>query len=276
MHSVSLPNGEHVAALGQGSWGLGENRNRRSEEIAAIREGVALGLGVIDTAEMYGEGGTESFLAEALSGLREQVFLVSKAYPQNAGRGRLVKACEQSLRRLNTDRLDLYLLHWRGNVPLVETAEAMQSLQRDGKIRHWGVSNLDTDDMRELESVGGQSCATNQILYNLMRRGPEYDLLPWMQARKMPVMAYSPIEQNRLPLKGVLKTVAERHGASPLQIALSWVLRRTDTIVIPKAARIDHVRENRAALDIALTEEDLKALDEGFPPPDHKVPLAML
>ncbi|PKU25046.1 aldo/keto reductase [Telmatospirillum siberiense] len=276
MHSVSLPDGEQVAALGQGSWGLGENRNRRAEELAAIREGVALGMTLIDTAEMYGEGGTESFLAEALAGLRDQVFLVSKAYPQNAGRARLAQACEQSLRRLNTDRLDLYLLHWRGNVPLGETAEAMQALQRKGKIRHWGVSNLDTEDMRELESLGGQTCATNQILYNLTRRGPEYDLLPWMQARRMPLMAYSPIEQGRLPAKNALKAIAQRHEATPLQIALAWVLHRTDAIVIPKAARLDHVRQNHAAAEIVLADDDLKALDEAFPPPSHKVPLAML
>lgn len=276
MHSVLLPSGERVPALGQGSWGLGENRNRRSDEIAAVREGVALGLTLVDTAEMYGEGGTESFLADALSGLREQVFLVSKAYPQNASRERLVQACEQSLRRLRTDRVDLYLLHWRGNIPLAETAEAMLALQRSGKIRHWGVSNLDTDDMRELESAGGEGCATNQILYNLTRRGPEYDLLPWMEARKMPLMAYSPIEQARLPLKSALKDIASRHGAGPFQIALAWILRRPDAIVIPKAARVDHVRENCAALDIALTPEDLAALDEAFPAPSRKTPLAML
>ncbi len=276
MQSVSLPDGETVPALGQGSWGLGENRARRAEEIAAVREGVALGMTLIDTAEMYGEGETESFLAEALAGLRDRVFLVSKAYPQNAGRGRLARACEQSLRRLNTDRLDLYLLHWRGNVPLGETAAAMQSLQRDGKIRHWGVSNLDTDDMRELESEGGGACAANQILYNLARRGPEFDLLPWMQARKMPLMAYSPIEQGRLPAKAALKTIAERHAATPLQIALAWVLRRPDAIVIPKASRLDHVRQNRKALDIVLSEEDLAAIDEAFPAPIRKVPLAML
>lgn len=276
MQSVSLPDGETVPALGQGSWGLGENRARRAEEIAAVREGVALGMTLIDTAEMYGEGETESFLAEALAGLRDRVFLVSKAYPQNAGRGRLARACEQSLRRLNTDRLDLYLLHWRGNVPLGETAAAMQSLQRDGKIRHWGVSNLDTDDMRELENEGGGACAANQILYNLARRGPEFDLLPWMQARKMPLMAYSPIEQGRLPAKAALKTIAERHAATPLQIALAWVLRRPDAIVIPKASRLDHVRQNRKALDIVLSEEDLAAIDEAFPAPIRKVPLAML
>ncbi len=276
MHSVTLPGGETVPALGQGSWGLGETPHRRAEEIAAIREGVSLGLSVIDTAEMYGEGETESFLGEALAGLRDRVFLVSKVYPQNSGRRRLAQACEQSLRRLNTDRLDLYLLHWRGNVPLGETAEAMQALQQAGKIRHWGVSNLDTDDMRALEGAGGTACAVNQILYNLTRRGPEYDLLPWMEDRKMPLMAYSPIEQGRLPVKTALEAVAERHQADPLQIALAWVLRRSDAIVIPKAARLDHLRRNHQAADITLSEADLAALDAAFPPPARKVPLAML
>jgi diketogulonate reductase-like aldo/keto reductase len=276
MHSVSLPNGEIVPALGQGSWGLGENRNRRAEEISAIREGVALGMTLIDTAEMYGDGGTESFLGEALAGLRDQVFLVSKAYPQNAGRESLVRACEQSLRRLNTDRLDLYLLHWRGILPLAETVTAMQGLLQAGKIRHWGVSNLDTADMRELETVGGGTCATNQILYNLTRRGPEFDLLPWMEARKMPLMAYSPIEQGRLPITNSLKSIAEVHAVTPLQIALAWVLRRPDAIVIPKAARLAHVQQNRAALNIVLSQEECEALELAFPPPYRKMPLAML
>jgi diketogulonate reductase-like aldo/keto reductase len=276
MRSVFLPDGEAVPALGQGSWGMGEDRNRRADEIAAVREGVALGMVVIDTAEMYGDGGTERFLAEAISGLRDQVFLVSKAYPQNAGHDRLAQTCEQSLRRLNTDRLDLYLLHWHGNVPLHETAEAMLALQRAGKIRHWGVSNVDTDGMRELVATGGETCATNQILYNLLRRGPEFDLLPWMREHKMPLMAYSPIEQGRLPSAPVIKAIADRHAATPLQIALAWVLRRTDAIVIPKAGRVDHVRQNRAALDIVLSQADLTALEEAFPPPSRKVPLAML
>ncbi|HXP95807.1 MAG TPA: aldo/keto reductase [Telmatospirillum sp.] len=276
MRSVFLPDGEAVPALGQGSWSLGEDRDRRAEEIAAIREGVALGMTVIDTAEMYGDGETENFLAEALSGLRDQVFLVSKAYPQHAGHDRLIETCEQSLRRLKTDRLDLYLLHWRGNVPLHETAETMRILKRDGKIRHWGVSNLDTADMQELMETGGETCAANQILYNLTRRGPEFDLLPWMQSRKIPLMAYSPIEQGRLPIKSALNAIAESHKATPLQIALAWVLRRNDAIVIPKAAQLDHVRQNREALDITLSQDDLATLDKAFPPPSHKLPLAML
>jgi diketogulonate reductase-like aldo/keto reductase len=276
MRRIAFPNGETVPALGQGTWRLGENRNRRADETAALREGIALGLGLIDTAEMYGDGATESFLAEALAGLRDQVFLVSKVYPQNAGRVRLVQACEHSLRRLGTDRLDLYLLHWRGNVPLAETVAAMQALQRDGKIRHWGVSNLDTGDMEELEAAGGTDCATNQILYNLMRRGAEFDLLPWMERRRMPFMAYSPVEQGRLAGMPALKAVAERHGATPLQIALAWVLRNDQAIVIPKAARLDHVRLNRQAMDIALSDDDLATIEAACPPPRHKTALDML
>jgi diketogulonate reductase-like aldo/keto reductase len=276
MRTVSLPDGEVVPALGQGTWRLGERSGRHVEEIAAIRDGIAHGLRVIDTAEMYGEGATESFLAQALDGLRDQVFLVSKAYPQNAGRDRLAKACDRSLRRLNTDRLDLYLLHWRGGVPLDETVAAMHALQQAGKIRHWGVSNLDTEDMIELEAAGGQDCATNQVLYNLTRRGPEYDLLPWMRARRMPVMAYSPIEQGRLAQRPELQAVADRHGVGSLQIALAWLLQRTDTIVIPKTGRPEHMRQNLRAMDIVLADEDLAVLDRVFPPPAGKAPLAML
>ncbi|MDR3438870.1 aldo/keto reductase [Telmatospirillum sp.] len=276
MRKVSLPDGETVPALGQGTWRLGENRNRRAEEIAALREGVAQGLSLIDTAEMYGDGATESFLGEALNGLRDQVFLVSKVYPQNAGRARLTQACEHSLRRLATDRIDLYLLHWRGNIPLGETVLAMQALQTAGKIRHWGVSNLDTADMQELEKAGGTDAATNQILYNLTRRGPEFDLLPWMHERRMPMMAYSPVEQGRLAGKSALKTVAGRLGATPLQVALAWILRNPEAIAIPKAARLDHVRQNRQALDITLSPEDLAELDKAFPAPVRKAPLEML
>lgn len=276
MRTIRLPSGETVPALGQGTWRLGERHDHRSEETAAIRQGVALGLTLIDTAEMYGDGDPESFLGEALAGLRDQVFLVSKAYPHNAGWDRLPKSCEASLRRLKTDRLDLYLLHWRGGVPLAETIEAMHALQRAGKIRHWGVSNLDTDDMKELEAEGGQDCATNQILYNPARRGPEFDLLPWMERRGMPLMAYSPMEQGRLDGNASLATIACRHDATPLQIALAWALRRPDAIVIPKASTIGHVEENRRALDIALTADDISDLDAAFPPPKRKVALAML
>ncbi|MEI9965377.1 MAG: aldo/keto reductase [Caulobacteraceae bacterium] len=276
IRQVGLPGGGQVPALGQGTWRLGERPSARAEEAAAIREGVALGMTLIDTAEMYGDGSTESFLGEALAGLREQVFLVSKAYPQNASLSRLPRACEASLRRLNTDRIDLYLLHWRGSVPLAETVEAMQALQRDGKILRWGVSNLDLDDMEELVEAGGEGCATNQVLYNLSRRGPEFDLLPWMEERRMPAMAYSPVEQGHLAHAAALRAIAERRGVQPLQVALAWTLRRPDVISIPKASSVEHVRQNREALDLVLTDEELAALDRAFPPPRRKVPLEML
>lgn len=276
IRTIALPGGERVPVLGQGTWNMGEVAVRRKEEAASLRLGVELGLTLIDTAEMYGDGATETFLGEALAGLRERVFLVSKAYPQNAGRQSLPKACERSLSRLKTDRLDLYLLHWPGSIPLAETVEAMEALKRAGKIRHWGVSNFDTGDMEELMAAGGEGCAVNQILYNPTRRGPEYDLLPWMTEHGIPLMAYSPVEQGRLPGKGALREVAERRGVSPAQVALAWILRRPDAIAIPKASSAAHVRENRAAADITLAPEDLAALDGQFPPPGRKTPLQML
>ena len=276
IRQVTLPGGETVAALGQGTWRMGEESSRRSEEMAAIREGVALGLTLIDTAEMYGDGATETFLGAALEGLRDQVFLVSKAYPHNASRVRLARSCEASLRRLKTDRLDLYLLHWRGEVPLGETVAAMQALQTAGKIRHWGVSNLDRDDMEELVAEGGDACATNQVLYNLARRGPEFDLMPWLETRGIPTMAYSPVEQGRLERSAVLTEHAARLGMAPLQLALAWVLRRPDVIAIPKAGRLLHIRQNREALEVVLSDEDLSALDNAFPPPRNESALEML
>ncbi len=276
MRRVALPGGASVPALGQGTWRMGEDASRRRAETEALRTGVELGMTMVDTAEMYGEGATERFLGEALAGLRDQVFLVSKAYPQNAGRGRLERACEESLRRLRTERLDLYLLHWRGAVPLAETVEGMEALRSAGKIAAWGVSNLDPADMDELFLAGGEACATDQVLYNLTRRGPEFDLLPAMQARGVPLTAYSPVEQGRLTLNDGLAVVAERYEATPAQAALAWVLRRPDVIAIPKAADVTHVRENRRAADLALTPEDLAEIDAAFPPPVRKTPLEML
>jgi diketogulonate reductase-like aldo/keto reductase len=255
---------------------IGERRDRRAEEIAALRAGVDLGMTLIDTAEMYGDGAAETLIGEALAGARDEVFLVSKAYPQNASRERLPKACEASLKRLGTDRIDLYLLHWRGGVPLGETVEAMDVLRAAGKIRHWGVSNLDTADMEELVDAGGGGCATDQILYNLTRRGPELDLLPWLLDRGMPTMAYSPVEQGRLLGHAVLGEIAKRIGASAAQVALAWTLRRDKVIAIPKAGSIDHVRDNRAAADLVLSDDDLAALDEAFPAPTKKRALEML
>jgi diketogulonate reductase-like aldo/keto reductase len=274
--SVLLPSGEAVPALGQGTWRMGERPERRADEIAALRQGVELGMTLIDTAEMYGEGATERLVGEALAGFWDRLFLVSKALPDNAGRTRLRAACEASLKRLGTEVIDLYLLHWRGHVPLAETVEAMEALKAAGKIRHWGVSNLDLDDLEELTEAGGEGCATNQILYNLARRGPEFDILPWMEARRMPVMAYSPLEQGRLARSAVLADIARARGVDPLQVALAWVLLRPGVIAIPKAGRIDHVRRNHAALALTLEAEELARLDQAFPPPSRRSPLEMI
>jgi len=276
MKTVLLPDGETVPALGQGTWMMGERRDRRAQEVAALREGVDLGMTLIDTAEMYGDGAAEILIAEALGDVRDTLFLVSKAYPQNASRRGLPEACEASLKRLGTDRLDLYLLHWRGSVPLGETVEAMEALKQAGKIRHWGVSNLDTDDMEELVAAGGDGCATNQILYNLTRRGPEHDLLPWLADHAMPAMAYSPVEQGRLVKAPALAQVAEQLDATPAQVALAWTLRHDGVIAIPKAGSAGHVRENRVAADLVLPDHLLTALEKAFPRPSGRRPLEML
>ncbi len=276
MKTVALPGGECVPALGQGTWMMGEQPDRRAEEIAALREGVELGMTLIDTAEMYGDGAAEELVGDALRSVRDRVFLVSKAYPQNASRTRLARACEASLTRLGTDRLDLYLLHWRGSVPLGETVEAMEALRSAGKIRHWGVSNLDTDDMDDLIASGGGGCGVDQILYNLTRRGPEHDLLPWLDGRGIPAMAYSPVEQGRLLADTVLQGIAENMGVTPAQLALAWVLRRDGVIAIPKAGTVAHVRDNHAAVGLSLSDHDLAALERAFPAPRGRRPLEML
>ena len=274
---VTLPGGEAVPVLGQGTWKMAEDRSRRAEEIAALRLGIELGMTLVDTAEMYGEGRTEELVGEAIAGIRDQVFLVSKVYPHNASRKGVAEACARSLRRLKTDRIDLYLLHWPGSIPIAETVEGFEALKRAGKIRHWGVSNFDVDEMEELAgAAGGEACATNQILYNLSRRGPEHDLMPWQANRGIPTMAYSPIEQGRLRTTGALAEIAQKHGATPYGVALAWVMRRPDVIAIPKAARAGHVRENRAALDLALDADDLSALDAAYPPPKRRKPLEMI
>ncbi|WP_300300697.1 aldo/keto reductase [Ferrovibrio sp.] len=274
---VTLPDGDKVPALGQGTWAMAERPARRAAEIAALRLGLDLGLSLIDTAEMYADGAAESLVAEAIAGRRDEVFLVSKVLPQNATRRGTLAACERSLKRLRTDRIDLYLLHWRGSAPLAETLAAFAELRRAGKIRHWGVSNLDINDMAELAGhAGGEACATNQLLYNLMRRGIEHDLLPWCRQRRMPVMAYSPIEQGRLLKHKSLAAIAARHGASPARVALAWLLRQDGVIAIPKAGSVEHVRENRATLDVTLSPQDLAELDHAFPPPRGPRPLEML
>jgi len=262
--------------LGQGTWRMGEVAARRAEEIAALRLGVELGMPLIDTAEMYGDGEAESLVGEAFAAHRDDVFIVSKVYPQNADWDRLPKACERSLKRLRTDRIDLYLLHWRGVTPLAETVEVMQALKRAGKIVQWGVSNFDTEDMVELVEADGAACAANQVLYNLTRRGAEFDLLPWLDAHDMATMAYSPIEQGRLLEHPALKAVADQLGATAAQVALAWTIRRPNVVAIPKAASPQHVRANRAALDLKLDAEALDALDGAFAPPSRKSRLQLL
>lgn len=275
--TVTLPDGAVVSALGQGTWRMGERADRRRAEIQALQLGIELGMTVIDTAEMYGDGRTETLLAEALKGYRNEAFLVSKVSPHNATAEGVVEACERSLRRLGADRLDLYLLHWRGGVPLAETIEGFARLREAGKILRWGVSNFDTADMRELLDLpGGGACAANQILYNLMRRGPEFDLLPMLAAEGVATMAYSPIEQGLLPRSDALAAIARKHDCSQQRVALAFVLRQPGVIAIPKSARVEHVRDNRAALDLALDEDDLARLDAAFPKPRRKRPLQMI
>lgn len=277
MKTVCLPSGEQLPALGQGTWYMGEDRSARQAEVAALQLGLDLGLTLIDTAEMYAEGGAEQVVGEALLGRRDQAFLVSKVYPHNASRQGAVAACERSLQRLKTDRIDLYLLHWRGPYPLAETVEAFEALQRAGKIRHWGVSNLDLADMQELRRVpGGGACAANQLLYNLGRRGIEWDLLPWLRERGVPVMAYSPIEQARLLGHKGLQDFARRHGMTPAQAALAWLLAQEGVIAIPKSAHLARVRENAAAREIMLTPAQLAELDRLFAPPAGPSDLDML
>jgi len=275
--TIALPSGEAVPVLGQGTWGMAEGAHRRADEVAALRLGLDLGMTLIDTAEMYADGGAEKLVGEAIAGRRQEVFLVSKVLPSNATRRGTTDACERSLRRLQTDHIDLYLLHWRGGTPLAETLEAFAALVRADKIRHWGVSNFDVADMKELAGLpGGSAVATNQVLYNLTRRGIEFDLLPWCRQRSVPVMAYSPIEQGRMLGHHALRSVAERHDATPAQVALAWLLRQDGLMVIPKAGTLEHVRENSAAVDLRLTKKDLAELDSAFPPPTKKKPLEML
>jgi diketogulonate reductase-like aldo/keto reductase len=263
--------------LGQGTWNMGEHADRRANEIAALRTGVDLGMTLIDTAEMYGGGAAEKLVAEAIGDRRNEVFLVDKVMPQHATRRGAIASCEASLRHLRSDRIDLYLLHWRGTVPLSETLEAFDELALSGKIRHWGVSNFDLDDMKELaELKPSVPPATNQVLYNLMRRGIEYDLLPWCQARRIPIMSYSPVEQGRLLSNRALKRVAARLMATPAQVALAWVLRQTQVVTIPKAGDLEHVRENCEALELTLAGADIDELDRAFPPPGKGTPLEMI
>lgn len=279
---VVLAGGVVLPAIGQGTWYMGENSGHRRAEVSALRAGVDLGLTLIDTAEMYADGGAEEVVGEALNGLRERVFLVSKVYPWNAGGQKAIAACEASLRRLKTDYLDLYLLHWSGNFSFAETVEAMETLIAQGKIRRWGVSNLDVDDMQALWQVpGGKQCATNQVLYHLASRGIEYDLLPWCQQHQLPVMAYSPLAQAGRLRSGLLNhpvvnEIAHAHSASAAQILLAWVISHQGVMAIPKAASVEHVQQNAAALSMTLSAQELAALDNAFPAPKGKTTLDMV
>jgi diketogulonate reductase-like aldo/keto reductase len=277
MTTVRLPNGETVPRLGQGTLQMAEKASLRKTEIAALRLGLDLGMTLIDTAEMYASGGAEELTAEAIAGRRDEVFLVSKVLPGNSSHKGTLAACERSLKRLHTDRIDLYLLHWRGSPPLSETLDAFEELQQAGKIRYWGVSNFDINDMQELAGdPRGKACATNQVLYNLTRRGIEFDLLPWQRRRQQPIMAYSPIEQGRLAGHKGLNTIASQLSATPAQVALAWLLRQDNVISIPKATAEQHVRDNHAALRLQLHGEHLAALDRIFPPPKSAQPLEMI
>jgi len=274
---LKLPSGEAVPVLGQGTWKMGEDRRRHADEVAALKLGLDLGITLIDTAEMYASGGAEDVVAEAIAGRRDETFLVSKVLPSNASRAGVKRACENSLKRLATDRIDLYLLHWPGSVPLSETVEAFEALKAEGKIRHWGVSNFDTDEMEELIGLAsGGNVQTNQVLYNLSRRGLEFDLAPWSREHRIPLMAYSPVEQGALARNARLEAVAARHNATAAQIALAWVMVQPGVIAIPKAGRQEHVRQNAAALDIELTAQDFAELDRAFPPPTRKRGLEMI
>ena len=277
MQTVALPDGEKLPAFGLGTWNVGDSKAARAEEIATLRLGLDAGATLIDTAEMYGDGRSEELVGEAIAGRREEVFLVTKVYPYNASKKGVPAACERSLKRLKTDRIDLYLLHWRGSVPFAETIDAFEALKQAGKIRHYGVSNLDLADMREwCRQPGGNGVAANQLLYNLSRRGIEYDLLPWLRERKVPVMAYSPIEQARLLRERGLVDFGRRHGMTAAQAALAWLLQKEGVIVIPKTGNRERLKENLGALQKKLSAAQLAELDKLYPPPAAAAPLEML
>jgi len=276
MRSVKLPSGNEMPVLGLGTWRMGEDERERGREADALRYGLDLGFTLIDTAEMYGEGGAEEMVAEAIRGRRDQVTIVSKVYPYNASRRAAIEACARSLTRLNTDYIDVYLLHWPGSVPLEETFAVFQDLREAGKIRDFGVSNFDLDLMQEARQSDGGLTATNQIYYNLAQRNAEWALLPWMRKQRIPAMAYSPFDQGRMLGDPALVAVAERHGATAAQVALAWLLEQEAMVAIPKSSSQERVKENHGALDLALTDEDREALDAAFPPPSHAAPIEII
>lgn len=269
--TVTLVSGEQVPRLGLGTWRMGERASERKREAAALKLGLDLGIALVDTAEMYGEGGAEKIVGEAIAGARERVFLVSKVYPHNASRDGVAAACERSLKRLGTDYLDLYLLHWRGDIALEETIEGFETLRRAGKVRYWGVSNFDVADMQQLWALeDGPACAVNQVYYNLARRWPDWKLRDWQRARSIVTMAYSPLDQGRLLSHPALQAIAQRHRASSAQVALAWLLAQDDVITIPKAVATDHVREIVATLSLEFSSEDVALIERAFPPPKSK------
>ena len=277
MKTFQLPSSQNIPVLGMGTWRMGEDRQNREQEVAALQRGIELGLTLIDTAEMYGEGEAERVVAEAVGSRRTSIYITSKVYPHNASKKEAIAACERSLKRLNTDYIDLYLLHWRGTVPLSETLDAFKTLKRAGKIRDYGVSNFDTKDMEAAALLDKRKeIATNQVLYNLTRRGIELNLLPWCRKRNIPIMAYSPIEQGRLLGSQTLASIAESHQVSEAQVAIAWLLHQKNIIVIPKASNIEHVEQNHAALNLTLSKEDLNTLDKAFPKPNRPTRLEML
>lgn len=276
MKQVKLPSGEQVPALGLGTWKMGVGEPDEAGQIEALKAGLDLGLTLIDTAEMYGNGRSESLVGKAIAGRRDEVFLVSKVLPQNAGRRDAIAACERSLRHLGTDRIDLYLLHWRGNVPLAETVAAFEALKTDGKIRHWGVSNFDLSDLSDLSKIAdGTACQANQVMYSLSERGIEWDLLPESRRSGMAIMAYCPLGEGELVSHPGLAAIGRRHGVSAATVALAWLLHQPGVISIPKSRSAARVRENAAALDLILTAEDMAEIDRLFPPPAGPRPLAM-
>jgi len=274
--TLSLPSGRAMPIFGVGTWRMGESARVRADEVKAVRAAIERGVTLIDTAEMYGDGEAEAIVAEATGARRDDLFIVSKVLPSNSSKRGTIAACERSLKRLNTDRIDLYLLHWRGGEPLGETVAAFRELKAAGKILDWGVSNFDIDDMQELAVLDRNGeCASNQVLYNLTRRGIEFDLVPFCRERNIPIMAYSPLEQARMLGDAALKTVAQRHHASPAQVALAWLMRQPGIVTIPKATSLKHLDENIAALGLKLTAEDMKTLDARFPPPKRATSLDM-